>query len=289
MHWWNSLFGEVAVITAFIGICAFVAWCIEQASINSHQWNEQGKTPQHESKPSDVASEVHCETTVFEEHPERSHPPDTRAEYQETRTYAYALLTSQYLVVAVAAVGIIVAICTIRSLNQSVDVANRQWQVMLESNKAVLAVERTIPDLDQGDVNIRIDNIGRTPSPYVHLTSYEVRLHPPDNNVIECQRSNYTRYNMPMGPDILDLTIPMRNWSPLDKSKMMTLENNGHVGEMLIYAVTLDYGNGLGDKPETSRYCMQSRYHLTLKQLLWGDCPDAVFTELARITCYEEH
>ena len=78
-----------------------------------------------------------------------------------------------------------------RATSAYVTYAERQWEVMVDSNKAVLAAENTVPDLDQGVVHIQIDNIGRTPSPYVHLITYEVRLHPPEDSVIECQRSDY--------------------------------------------------------------------------------------------------
>ena len=228
---------------------------------------------QHESKQSDEAS------AHEQEHPQQL---GVFGWIRYKLTWLPSTLTLLALLVSAGATFAIY-----RATSAYVTYAERQWEVMVDSNKAVLAAENTVPDLDQGVVHIQIDNTGRTPSPYVHLITYEVRLHPPEDSVIECQRSDYTRYNIPMGQNILDLVIPMHNWTPLDKLKLTTLESNGHVAEMVIYAAILSYGDGLSDKPDTYRFCRQSRYHLTLKQLLWSDCPDAMFTELARMNCQQ--
>jgi hypothetical protein len=88
--------------------------------------NEDRRTGEYQKSADEVANQERRKTTVLEKEPYGSSPANNRPKYEQTRPYAYAYLASQYLILLVAAGGIGVAISSLRSLNQSVDAANRQ-------------------------------------------------------------------------------------------------------------------------------------------------------------------
>jgi len=88
--------------------------------------DQSRRTSEYQKSASEVAEEKRRATAVLEEEPVGPPPPHARTKYEQTQAYAYAYLASQYLIVAVAAVGSIVAICSLNSLNKSVTAANVQ-------------------------------------------------------------------------------------------------------------------------------------------------------------------
>src|SRR2546428_10024657 len=96
MHWWNSLLGESAIITFFIAMSAFIAWCIELGSLNKPRQNN-GETagPQNSSdngnkgtKPA-LGTEVDILHTLVDEYKTR----DSQSYKLQQRDFGLAVVT----------------------------------------------------------------------------------------------------------------------------------------------------------------------------------------------------
>jgi hypothetical protein len=114
-------------------------------------------------------------------------PPKAIAKYEQTRAYAYAYLASQYLIVVVAAVGSIVAICSLKSLNDSVTAANVQASAAATQADAVTLSQQPYVAIGarQGEfaqfthdyqnklwVKLHVMNLGQTPALGFNLNAW---------------------------------------------------------------------------------------------------------------------
>lgn len=92
----------------------------------SQEGDQDRPRGEHEKATPEVTEAKHSDAPVVEETSDGGPPPNRAPEYKQTKPYAYAYLVSQYLIVAVAFGGIVVAVCSLNSLNESVTAANKQ-------------------------------------------------------------------------------------------------------------------------------------------------------------------
>ena len=161
--------------------------------------DEDRRTAEYQKSLAEAANKRDRLTTVLEEKPNGSPTVNASTKYEQTRAYAYAYLASQFLIALVAGGGIVVAICSLQTLNQSVGAATKQAvaaatqariaQQTLEANDRpwieVVATPKTPLTFDKAGGHITITyqlkNYGKSPATYVF--PYNTRFTSPWNSL----------------------------------------------------------------------------------------------------------
>jgi hypothetical protein len=126
-------------------------------------------------------------------------PPNKSAKYEQTRVYAYVYLASQFLIAIVAGAGIVVAVCSLQSLNQSVVAANKQADAAATQaqtaqqefelserpwvyEKVAIAKPLTYDTAGDAiiDLNFLLTNIGHSPAAATSVNLTAFAEHTPD-------------------------------------------------------------------------------------------------------------
>jgi hypothetical protein len=146
-----------------------------------HQGDEDRPSSEHQNEATEVGTNIDNDTGITGEEADSPPPPKTGSEHEQSNAYQRAYLISQYLLVGVAAAGAIIAVCTLRSLNTSVDAQGRQAQTARDqfelSERSWVGVIHIVPGkpaaqpLVNGktvptnlNVDVTIENFGKSPA-----------------------------------------------------------------------------------------------------------------------------